>query len=278
LTVPVHRRTLELVFLYVEAAFGARSTVKTAGRLAGASLALAMMCMLAAPSFAFAQRAPGFRGGAPVVGGANLGVSRSVAVPFPGRGPVVGGSTLGVGRSVAVPFPPHHFGPRPPFRPSFPIAVVGGVPAVVYAAPPSDQAYYPPDYYPPAYYPPAYYDPSMSYAPPSGTVSFAPDPSQKIVQFPTGRYEMRGDGVSSPYTWVWIPNPPTSPPPAAPTEPPAAPTAQPAAEPGSSSPPSAARISRLYRWTDEQGSVHWTDRLDAVPEQYRSRVKQTSPS
>ena len=133
-------------------------------------------------------------------------------------------------------------------------------------------------YYPPAYYPPAYYDPSMSYAPPSGTVSFAPDPSQKIVQFPTGRYEMRGDGVSSPYTWVWIPNPPTSPPPAAPTEPPAAPTAQPAAEPGSSSPPSAARISRLYRWTDEQGSVHWTDRLDAVPEQYRSRVKQTSPS
>jgi len=255
--------------------------LKSARGLAGASLAL-VMCILVAPSFAFAQRAPGFRGGPPVVGGANLGVSRSVAVPFPGRGPVVGGSTLGVGRSVAVPFPPHphHFGPRPPFvRPPLPIAVVGGAPAVVYAAPPLyDQAYSPPAYYPSAYYPAAYYDPSASYAPPSGTVSFAPDPTQRIVQFPTGRYEMRGDGVSTPYTWVWIPNPPTSPPPTPPTAPPAAATAQPAAEPGSSGGQSAARISRLYRWTDKQGAVHWTDRLDAVPEQYRPRVKQTSPS
>jgi hypothetical protein len=241
--------------------------LKTARGLAGASLALAM-CILAAPSFAFAPRAPGFRGHSPVVGGANLGVSGSVAMPFPGRGPVVGGSTLGVGRSVAVPLPPHphHFGPRPPFfRQSLPIAVVGGAPAVVYAAPP-------------AYYPAAYYDPSASYAPPSGTVLFAPDPTQRIVQFSTGRYEMRGDGVSTPYTWVWIPNPPTSPPPTSPTAPPAAATAQPAADPGSSGGQSAARISRLYRWTDEQGAMHWTDRLDAVPEQYRPRVKQTSPS
>jgi hypothetical protein len=93
-----------------------------------------------------------------------------------------------------VPFPPHrhHFRPRPPFfRPSLPIAVVGGAPAVVYAAPPPyDQAYYPTAYYPPAYYPAAYYDPSASYAPP------------RIVQFSTGQYELRGDGVSTPYTWV----------------------------------------------------------------------------
>ena len=38
------------------------------------------------------------------------------------------------------------------------------------------------------------------------------------------------------------------------------------------------RAGQLYRWTDAQGVVYWTDRLDAVPEQYRSRAKQTTPS
>jgi len=37
-------------------------------------------------------------------------------------------------------------------------------------------------------------------------------------------------------------------------------------------------MSQLYRWIDEQGVVHWTNRLDSVPEQYRSRAKQTTPS
>jgi hypothetical protein len=39
-----------------------------------------------------------------------------------------------------------------------------------------------------------------------------------VVRYPHGRYELRGDGVSTAYQWVWIPNPP--PPPAAPPPPP----------------------------------------------------------
>ncbi len=30
-------------------------------------------------------------------------------------------------------------------------------------------------------------------------------PASTVVQYPTGRYELRGDGVSVPYYWVWIP-------------------------------------------------------------------------
>jgi hypothetical protein len=38
-------------------------------------------------------------------------------------------------------------------------------------------------------------------------------PAPRVVEYPTGRYELRGDGISTPYTWVWIPNPPPAPPP-----------------------------------------------------------------
>jgi hypothetical protein len=38
-----------------------------------------------------------------------------------------------------------------------------------------------------------------------------------VVQYPHGRYELRGDGVYTAYQWVWIPNiavvPPAPPPP-----------------------------------------------------------------
>ena len=33
------------------------------------------------------------------------------------------------------------------------------------------------------------------------------------VVFPEGRYVLQGDGIDVPYRWVWIPNPPTAPPP-----------------------------------------------------------------
>ncbi len=45
----------------------------------------------------------------------------------------------------------------------------------------------------------------------------APAPAPRysnVVWYPHGRYELRGDGVTTAYQWVWIPNPP--PPPAAP--------------------------------------------------------------
>jgi hypothetical protein len=70
------------------------------------------------------------------------------------------------------------------------------------------------------------------------------------VEFPTGRYELRGDGITTPHTWVWVPAPPSQPP---------------AGEPSRH---------QLYRWTDADGVAHWTDRLEIVPEQYRAEAQQ----
>lgn len=246
--------------------------------VAGAVLALATSLMIV-PNTAFAQRSRGVA----VSGGSRVFVGAGGRAFVGGGGRVVGGG----GRAVVAPgfvnrpgFVHHPgFVHRPFLRPFFPfgVGIVAAAP-FVYGAP---YYYPPPQYYPPAYYePPAYYDPPVSYnvparysAPPSGTVAVAPAPPQappasNVVEFPTGRYELRGDGVSTPYTWVWIPNPPTSPPPAAPTAPPVGPS--------SGSGPVPPRAGQLYRWTDAQGVVYWTDRLDAVPEQYRSKVKATS--
>jgi hypothetical protein len=104
------------------------------------------------------------------------------------------------------------------------------VPRVVYAAP----GYYGPAYYapyggaypavspPPAYYgpyggaypaasPPATYYPAASYAGPYAPTYVArPAPvgwtGPRVVQYAHGRHELRGDGASVPYAWVWIPN------------------------------------------------------------------------
>ncbi len=46
------------------------------------------------------------------------------------------------------------------------------------------------------------------------TTSVAPSMPSVIV-YPQGRYELRGDGITQPYVWVWIPNPPAGPPPSA---------------------------------------------------------------
>lgn len=83
-------------------------------------------------------------------------------------------------------------------------------PRPVYAVPvvaPPPVVYSP---YPPVYtYPPVY-------AVPSQVVVTTPMPT--VVQYPHGRYELQGDGVTTPYQWVWIPNPPP-PPPVAPPPP-----------------------------------------------------------
>ncbi len=119
-----------------------------------------------------------------------------------------------------------------------------------------------------AYAPPVYDDPPV-YAPPSppyipsASAPPAPPPppaTQKIVEFADGHYELRGDGVTLPYRWVWIPNPPTSPPAGAVAAPPPAP----------------ARRTDIYRWTESDGTVHLTDRLEKVPEAYRSKVIKSS--
>jgi hypothetical protein len=127
-------------------------------------------------------------------------------------------------------------------------------PLVVYAPPPAQPQ-------PPAYAP-AY---------PPGAASSMP----RVVEFPTGRYELRGDGVYAPYSWVWIPNPPASPPP--PPPPTAPPPGAPAAAPEPGSRPPVSRTALLYRWTDEHGVTTWTDSLDKVPAHYRGRVDRLAP-
>ena len=73
-------------------------------------------------------------------------------------------------------------------------------PAVVVAPPPVSYAP------PPTYYaaPPAYGN--------QGYIASAPA-QPRVVQYPHGRYVLRGDGITSAYQWVWIPNPRSAPPP-----------------------------------------------------------------
>ena len=148
-------------------------------------------------------------------------------------------------------FFPRHFGA---------FGVVVAPPVVVYS-PPLFSA--PPPYYsaPPLYAPP------VMYSPPPFTQPTPPPP--RVVHYPTGRYELRGDGIGTPYTWIWIPNPPP-PPPAPPTAPPAgAPSGAPVS--GDTLP----ERQPVYQWVDEQGVAHWTNRLDRVPWRYREEAKGT---
>ena len=68
----------------------------------------------------------------------------------------------------------------------------------------------------PVYAAPAYAAPPPAYA--SRTLQSPPASHPNTVQYPHGRYELRGDGVRTAYQWVWIPNAP--PPPPAPAAPP----------------------------------------------------------
>ncbi len=57
-------------------------------------------------------------------------------------------------------------------------------------------------------------------------VVLRPAPTVMVIQYSNGRYELRGDGITVPYHWIWIPAlPPVAPPPppmVAPPPPPAA--------------------------------------------------------
>jgi hypothetical protein len=120
---------------------------------------------------------------------------------------------------------------------------------------------------------PVYFVPPAAAAPPvTNVISVAPappappiPPPPSVVEYSTGRYELRGDGTATPYVWVWVPNPPAEPPPAAvSTEPPA------------SAGPPARRRQELYRWTDEHGVLHLTDRWEIVPPEHRDRARPPS--
>lgn len=206
----------------------------------------------------------------------------AVGGPAVAAPPVVPRPIVSHGRAGDTIVPHGFFTPPPPSPGVFPraffshqpVPVVVGAAPVLYVLPPGSAGS-------PAYdnaegsydapaAPPVAYDPPVFYNPPvAATVSSTPSapPVPGVVQYPTGRYELRGDGVTAPYIWVWIPNPPPPPPPAAPPA-----TAQPSRD------PSPARQSHLYRWTDEQGTLHLTDRLDAVPRQFRTQTQQDQPS
>ena len=88
-----------------------------------------------------------------------------------------------------------------------------------------------------------------------------------VIEHPTGRYELRGDGVATPHVWVWIPYPPPVPPTAAPSPP-----EEPPVGPARSD-----RRSATYQWTDEEGTTFLTNRLETIPPPYRSRVRGPAP-
>jgi hypothetical protein len=149
---------------------------------------------------------------------------------------------------------------RPIFFPVFPVTSFWYAPSVPYAlpsdVPPSITSVAPVTYVSPTVYVSL---PIVAPAPAPAPIAAAPalPSTPSVVEYPTGRYELRGDGAGTPYTWVWIPNPPPAPPTAAPEV------------PASTSSPLA---SQVYRWTDDQGTEFWTNRLEKVPEQYRSRI------
>ena len=170
----------------------------------------------------------------------------------------------GFGRPIAPPF-----ARRPFFGKRFGrFAFVLPVPVGFYGAWSPFYGYpygYPPPYadYPVAYDLPAAsqtaHDPPPLLYTPSAVRAIPPVPSPpmpEVVEFSTGRYQLRDDGSGTAYSWVWIPNPPTAPPADAQSTPPAPPP-----------------HTRLYRWTDDQGVVHLTNLWDEVPPQYRQQVK-----
>jgi hypothetical protein len=57
-------------------------------------------------------------------------------------------------------------------------------------------------------------------SPATTTVVVTTPTGQRVVNYPSGRYELYGDGVQTPYYWVWIPAGTTLP---APPPPPAIP-------------------------------------------------------
>jgi len=212
-------------------------------------------------------------GGHPAVGG------QHVIGGHPGK---FGGHPFGVHPFVTRPFGSHHrFFPRPfahrPFFRRFDSFGVFGYPLVGcgygygYASPP--------EYASPGAYgsPAAIYNvnnpaveiynnvPPAGYPPPEGGAVSVPPAAPSVIEYATGRYELRGDGMTAPYTWVWIPNPPPGPPGAPPMG------GQASGEPSS-------RHGQIYRWTDDQGVMHMTDRWGAVPEQYRGQAKQNQRS
>jgi hypothetical protein len=266
------------------------------GRRLGVAISLGLMVGVAVAPAADAFGGRGGRGAGGAPGGRPPGLSQAPFKPgftggFPGTPFGFGGYNRAFpgfdgpcpGPTGCVGFKPFHgrFFNSPGFKGGF--AWGGGAgwfapwgTTTVYYGPGGDGAgpgSAPVTYYAPQYYGPQYSAPTYP-APAAGAISVAPaPPAPSVVAFPGGHYELRGDGVTAPYQWVWVPNPPSAPP--APLAAPPA-DAAPLAQPPSSD--ASRRGSQLYRWTDEQGTVHWTNRGEAVPTRYRKEAKYPPPA
>jgi len=93
-----------------------------------------------------------------------------------------------------------------------------------------------------------------------------------VIEYATGWYQLRGDGVTMPYVWVWIPKPPPAPSQPAAVIPPVPPPPVASLIPDGTtdSPP---RRKGLFRWVDEEGVAHWTDQRESIPRRYRAQAE-----
>jgi hypothetical protein len=111
------------------------------------------------------------------------------------------------------------------------------------------------------------YQPAVAQPERAPVTAFPEPPLTRVVEHATGRYELRGDGSSTAYEWVWIPNPPPAPPESASS----------AADEPKAAPVRAASRTAAYRWSDDDGTIFVTNRFDRVPEAYRSRASVSAP-
>jgi len=110
------------------------------------------------------------------------------------------------------PPPAYHYAPAPPVVApqaaySAPVYAPRGYAARPYTAP----AYGAPAYAAPSYAPPAVAPPPVARAPRVAPPAGPGRSYANTVEYPHGRYELRGDGMGTPYRWVWVPNAPPPP-------------------------------------------------------------------
>jgi hypothetical protein len=158
----------------------------------------------------------------------------------------------------------HHGDGHVPFGPFVGVPGFIGTPSVVVMSPVVSEVVYASTL---VYAPPGVSAPAAGLA-----FGASPLPTPTLVEHPGGWYQLRGDGVTTPYSWVWIPKPPV--PPAPSTE--LAPSAQGSDAPGRAA-DSRTRDDRgpAYHWTDG-GVTTWTNRLERVPKHFRNQAAVTA--
>jgi hypothetical protein len=161
------------------------------------ALALALAVATLVPALAEAGGARFGHGGGPPLGHGRGGHSGWMRPPGG-----LGHRPVPPGRFGWKPY--HGFYPGYAYRPFAPFRAYAYWPGAYYLSVPT-AVYLPPVTYSYVQAPPVVYAEPM---PPAAAEESEP----REVVYPNGKYVLRGDGVSTPYHWAWIPNPPPSPP------------------------------------------------------------------